>query len=94
MNKNDEIISKICNKERYEKILIDIAKENEKNNLTKMFNNISNNSKLEQNERNEIYHKVFIYINSINKSFEQKIASICEGVCIDTINEISKNNIK
>ena len=41
MKNNNEIVSKICNKKRYEKILIDLAKENRKNDLRKTLSEIS-----------------------------------------------------
>ena len=76
MKNIDELIRKICEKNNYEKIMSEIMSNYKENKITEVLNEISENEQLNNEQKKELYTKIFEHINDINKYYEEKIEEI------------------
>lgn len=72
----EELIEKICNEKNYDEILLEIQKMEDTSSIRRVLNEISNNNKLTQVEKNKYYGEIFDYIKDVNDNFKNKIKDI------------------
>lgn len=76
MNKIEEIVKEICRKNNYDEMLLEIVKKGKETKIQIILEEISNNSKLTEQEKKEIYEKLFDYVKEVNESLENKMKDI------------------
>ena len=100
MEKIEEIVNEICKKNNYDEMLLEIVKKGKETNIKIILEEISKNSKLTEQEKKEIYEKLFDYVKEVNESLENKmkdiyIKGINNGIeSILLLSNESINNIK
>lgn len=76
MEKIEEIVNEICKKNNYDEMLLEIVKKGKETNIKIILEEISKNSKLTEQEKKEIYEKLFDYVKEVNESLENKMKDI------------------
>jgi len=76
MKNVEELVNKICKKNNYDELLLEIVKKGKENNINRILEEISNNTKLNEEEKKSCYDKIFDYVKEINGSFENKVKEI------------------
>jgi CheY-like chemotaxis protein len=72
----EELVNKICEKNNYDELLLEIVKKGKESNINRVLEEISNNTKLNDKEKKSYYDKIFDYVEDVNGSFENKIKDI------------------
>ena len=72
----EELVNKICEKNNYDELLLEIVKKGKESNINRVLEEISNNTKLNDEEKKSCYDKIFDYVEEVNGSFENKIKDI------------------
>lgn len=76
MENVEELVNKICEKNNYDEILLELVKKGKDSKINKILEEISNNNKLKDSEKNNFYDKIFDYVKEVNESFENKVRDI------------------
>jgi len=76
MKNIEELISRICKKNNYNEVLLEIIQNGKENKINKVLEEISNNTKLSEEEKESCYDKIFDYVKEVNDSFENKVKDI------------------
>lgn len=62
-----ELIEKICEKQNFDELLLQIVKSNKENRINKVLQNIEENKMLDKKLKRQIYEGIFDYVNDVNK---------------------------
>lgn len=90
----DELIKKNSKENNYQEILSEILKKDRGNEISQILESICSNPKIEKKQKEEIYNKLFSYVERINKCFEKEIENIyIKGVKEACITQLIGNNI-
>lgn len=76
MKNVEELVNKICEYNNYDELLLEIVKKGKESNINRVLEEISNNTKLNEEEKKSFYDKIFDYVKDVNGSFENKIKDI------------------
>ena len=74
-----DLIEKVCEKQNFDELLLQIVKSNKENRINKILQNIEENKKLDKKVKRQIYEGIFDYVDDVNeylKSNQKKIFSI------------------
>lgn len=89
--KEKELIKKICEKENFDKMLLDMRKCNESKKINEILMMIENNKAIKETFKKAFYEEVFDYMNEINNCCKEGIKKIFINGIESTIKEIYRN---
>ena len=71
-----ELIEKICEKQNFDELLLQIVKSNKENRINKVLQNIEENKMLDKKLKRQIYEGIFDYVNDVNKYLKNNLKKI------------------
>lgn len=72
----DEFVNELNKNTNYEEMLVEIINIKDNDNIKKIFEEISENNELTEQQKEKIYNSIFDYSNEINKNFKKKIEDV------------------
>ena len=72
----EKFINKICENNNYDELSLEIIKNGKESNINKILEEISNNTKLNEEEKKSYYNRIFDYVKEINEHFENKVKDV------------------
>ena len=93
MEEKDDYIIKICKKQNFEKILLNMKKVNKVKKLKNMFNIIEENIEIEETLKRMIYGEIFDYIHSLNECYEKNIEEVFILGIEETLKQLYENDL-
>ena len=88
-----EIIDKICKKQNFDELLLNIIQSNKENNINKLLNDIKDNKELTNQLKLKLYEDVFEYVTNINEYIKKNLKQIFSFAAKETIIQIN-NELK
>ena len=88
-----EIIDKICKKQNFDELLLNIIQSNKENNINKLLNDIRDNKALTNQLKLKLYEDVFEYVTNINEYIKKNLKQIFSFAAKETIIQIN-NELK
>lgn len=85
-----DLIKEICEKQNFDKMLLKIKGENIK--ISKAFESIDNNNKIDKDLKIKIYEKIIDYIDNMNKCYQENIKDVFVLGIKETIKELETKN--
>ena len=68
-----DLIEKVCEKQNFDELLLQIVKSNKENRINKILQNIEENKKLDKKVKRQIYEGIFDYVDDVNKYLKNKL---------------------
>ena len=84
-----ELIEKICEKQNFDELLLQIVKSNKENRINKVLQNIEENKMLDKKLKRQIYEGIFDYVNDVNKYLKNNLKKIFSVAVKETIIQIN-----
>lgn len=88
-----EIIDKICKKQNFDELLLNIIQSNKENNINKLLNDIRDNKALTNQLKLKLYEDIFKYVTNINEYIKKNLKQIFSFAAKETIIQIN-NELK
>ena len=88
-----ELIDKICEKQNFDELLLNIIQNNKENNINKLLNDIRDNRSLTNQLKIKLYEDIFEYITNINEYIKKNLKQIFSVAAKETIIQIN-NELK
>lgn len=88
-----EIIDKICEKQNFDELLLNIIQSNKENNINKLLNDIRDNKALTNQLKLKLYEDIFEYVTNINEYIKKNLKQIFSFAAKETIIQIN-NELK
>ena len=88
-----EIIDKICKKQNFDELLLNIIQSNKENNINKLLNDIRDNKALTNQLKLKLYEDIFEYVTNINEYIKKNLKQIFSFAAKETIIQIN-NELK
>ena len=89
-----ELIEKICEKQNFDELLLQIVKSNKENRINKVLQNIEENKMLDKKLKRQIYEGIFDYVNDVNKYLKNNLKKIFSVAVKETIIQINSEDRK
>ena len=84
-----DLIEKVCEKQNFDELLLQIVKSNKENRINKVLQNIEENKKLDRKLKRQIYEGIFDYVDDVNKYLEMNLKKIFSVAAKETIIQIN-----
>ena len=68
-----DLIEKVCEKQNFDELLLQIVKSNKENRINKILQNIEENKKLDKKVKRQIYEGIFDYVDDVNKYLKNNL---------------------
>lgn len=88
-----ELIDKICEKQNFDELLLNIIQSNKENNINKLLNDIRDNKTLTNQLKLKLYEDIFEYVTNINEYIKKHLKQIFSFAAKETIIQIN-NELK
>lgn len=88
-----ELIDKICEKQNFDELLLNIIQNNKENNINKLLNDIRDNKALTNQLKLKLYEDIFEYVTNINEYIKKNLKQIFSFAAKETIIQIN-NELK
>lgn len=88
-----ELIDKICEKQNFDELLLNIIQNNKENNINKLLNDIRDNRSLTNQLKIKLYEDIFEYVTNINEYIKKNLKQIFSVAAKETIIQIN-NELK
>lgn len=88
-----ELIDKICEKQNFDELLLNIIQSNRENNINKVLNDIRDNKSLTNQLKLKLYEDIFEYVTNINEYIKKNLKQIFSFAAKETIIQIN-NELK
>ena len=88
-----ELIDKICEKQNFDELLLNIIQSNKENNINKLLNDIRDNKALTNQLKLKLYEDIFEYVTNINEYIKKNLKQIFSFAAKETIIQIN-NELK
>ena len=95
MDNIDELVTKICNEQNYDEMLVKIVNANGEYRIEKLLNEINDNNTISPKEKKHIYETIFEYVDNANSEIQKNVKAIFKmGVekAINKTNTIKKED--
>ena len=84
-----DLIEKVCEKQNFDELLLQIVKNNKENRINKILQNIEENKKLDKKVKRQIYEGIFDYVDDVNKYLKNNLKKIFSIAAKETIIQIN-----
>ena len=84
-----DLIEKVCEKQNFDELLLQIVKSNKENRINKILQNIEENKKLDKKVKRQIYEGIFDYVDDVNKYLKNNLKKIFSLAAKETIIQIN-----
>ena len=95
---NFNLIEKICKKQDFDELLLQILEGSKKNRINQILQDIDKNKNLDNELKRKVYKEIFEYIDDVNTLLKDNLKEIFSIAIKQTIikinNEIDGGNIK
>ena len=71
-----DLIEKVCEKQNFDELLLQIVKSNKENRINKILQNIEENKKLDKKVKRQIYEGIFDYVDDVNEYLKSNLKKI------------------
>lgn len=88
-----ELIDKICEKQNFDELLLNIIQSNKENNINKLLNDIRDDKTLTNQLKLKLYEDIFEYVTNINEYIKKNLKQIFSFAAKETIIQIN-NELK
>ena len=85
-----DLIEKVCEKQNFDELLLQIVKSNKENRINKILQNIEVNKKLDKKVKRQIYEGIFDYVDDVNKYLKNNLKKIFSLAAKETILQINR----
>lgn len=93
-----DLIEKVCKKQNFDELLLEIVKSNKGNKINKFLQTIEDNENIDKKLKREIYEEIFDYVDDVNKYLKLNLEKIFSIAAKETIiqinNELNGGNIE
>ena len=84
-----DLIERVCEKQNFDELLLQIVKNNKENRINKVLQNIEENKRLDKNLKRQIYEGIFDYVDDVNKYLKMNLKKIFSVAAKETIIQIN-----
>lgn len=84
-----DLIEKVCEKQNFDELLLQIVKSNKENRINKILQNIEENKKLDKKVKRQIYEGIFDYVDDVNEYLKSNLKKIFSIAAKETIIQIN-----
>lgn len=91
MEKESNLVEKICKGQNFDELLLHIIKQRKDNGIKKILHRISENVSIDEETKRQIYEEIFEYVNSINEKVKINVREIYKCAVKDTIDWMNSN---
>lgn len=84
-----DLIEKVCEKQNFDELLLQIVKSNKENRINRILQNIEENKKLDKKVKRQIYEGIFDYVDDVNESLKSNLKKIFSIAAKETIIQIN-----
>lgn len=84
-----DLIERVCEKQNFDELLLQIVKNNKENRINKVLQNIEENKRLDKKLKRQIYEGIFDYVDDVNKYLKMNLKKIFSVAAKETIIQIN-----
>ena len=84
-----DLIEKVCEKQNFDELLLQIVKSNKENRINRILQNIEENKKFDKKLKRQIYEGIFDYVADVNKYLKNNLKKIFSIAAKETIIQIN-----
>lgn len=84
-----DLIERVCEKQNFDELLLQIVKNNKENRINKVLQNIEENKRLDKKLKRQIYEGIFDYVYDVNKYLKMNLKKIFSVAAKETIIQIN-----
>ena len=84
-----DLIEKVCEKQNFDELLLQIVKRNKENRINRILQNIEENKKFDKKLKRQIYEGIFDYVDDVNKYLKNNLKKIFSIAAKETIIQIN-----
>ena len=84
-----DLIEKVCEKQNFDELLLQIVKSNKENRINRILQNIEENKKFDKKLKKQIYEGIFDYVDDVNKYLKNNLKKIFSIAAKETIIQIN-----
>lgn len=84
-----DLIEKVCEKQNFDELLLQIVKSNKENRINRILQNIEENKKFDKKLKRQIYEGIFDYVDDVNKYLKNNLKKIFSIAAKETIIQIN-----
>lgn len=84
-----DLIERVCKKQNFDELLLQIVKSNKENRINKVLQNIEENKRLDKKLKRQIYEEIFDYVDDVNKYLKMNFKKIFSVAAKETIIQIN-----